>query len=320
MAGGRDARHAGHAPWSWSFHLDPSQTTACGQGPAGGTLSSVVAVDVCASEAELDHALDRIDVRGLRIAYRQAGEGAALVLLHGAFADSRAWRAQLDALSDAFRVVAWDAPGCGGSSDPPEPFGMAGYVDCLAAFVEELGLGRPHVLGLSFGSGLALALYERRPELPKTLALASAYAGWAGSLPPDEVRQRRQRAEREVDLPPEQWVRSYLPGLFTEAAPQQVIDEAVTMMLQTRPAGMHAMLSAFADADLRHVLPSIAVPTLLLYGDADQRSPLPVAEDLHARIPTSSLVVLPGVGHDSAMEAPEAFNAEVRKFLRSRGG
>lgn len=65
------------------------------------------------------------------------------------------------------------------------------------------------------------------------------------------------------------------------------------------------------------MLPRIAVPTMLLYGELDQRAPLPVAEDLQARIPTSTLVAIPGVGHDSAMEAPEAFNAEVRRFLRS---
>lgn len=261
--------------------------------------------------------MDHIEVEGLRIAYRHAGEGPALVLLHGAFSDSRAWRPQFDGLSDAFRVVAWDAPGCGGSSDPPESFGMVAYADCLAGFIDAMGLERPHVLGLSFGGGLALALYERHPELPRTLVLASAYAGWAGSLPPEEVERRRQRALREIDLPPEQWVRGYLPGLFTEAASPEVIDEALAMMSETRPAGMRAMLSAFADADLRHVLPHIDVPTLLLYGDADQRAPLSVAEDLHAEIPASKLVVLPDVGHDSAMEAPEAFNAEVRGFLRS---
>jgi len=59
------------------------------------------------------------------------------------------------------------------------------------------------------------------------------------------------------------------------------------------------------------------VPTLLLYGDKDVRSPLHIAEALHARIPGSRLVVMAGVGHVSDMEAPERFNAEVRGFLRS---
>ena len=57
------------------------------------------------------------------------------------------------------------------------------------------------------------------------------------------------------------------------------------------------MLAAFADADLRAVLPTITVPTLLLHGDADVRAPRPVAEALHADIPDSELVLLPEVGH-----------------------
>ncbi|MCX9073285.1 MAG: alpha/beta hydrolase [Candidatus Methanoperedens sp.] len=63
------------------------------------------------------------------------------------------------------------------------------------------------------------------------------------------------------------------------------------------------------------MLPTIEVPTLLLYGEADQRSPLNVAENLHSRIPASRLVIIPGVGHQSNLEAPEIFNAEVRRFL-----
>lgn len=77
------------------------------------------------------------------------------------------------------------------------------------------------------------------------------------------------------------------------------------------------MLLAFAEADLRDMLPTIEVPTLLLYGEADQRSPLNVAENLHSRIPASKLVVIPGVGHDCSLEAPEIFNAEVRSFLQA---
>jgi pimeloyl-ACP methyl ester carboxylesterase len=176
-------------------------------------------------------------------------------------------------------------------------------------------LARPHVLGLSFGSVLALELYRRHPDVPASLVLASAYAGWAGSLPPDEVRQRVRRAREDLERPPEQWIDDYLPTFFTQSVPQEVVDEARAMMLDTRPAGMRAGLRAFAEADLRDVLPTISVPTLLLYGEADQRSPLHVAKDLHARIPGSELVVLPGVGHDSNLEAPAAFNAVVRRFL-----
>jgi pimeloyl-ACP methyl ester carboxylesterase len=160
--------------------------------------------------------MEQIEVEGLRVAYERVGKGPALVLLHGGFGiSSSMWRRQLAGLSDEFTVVAWDAPGCGHSSDPPEVFGASVYADCLAAFTEALGLGRPHVLGLSFGAVLALELYRWHPTVPKSLVLASAYAGWVGSLPDEVVEQRLQRALREADLPPEQWVRSYIPGFFT---------------------------------------------------------------------------------------------------------
>ena len=88
-------------------------------------------------------------------------------------------------------------------------------------------------------------------------------------------------------------------------------------MSEFHPAGLRASARAFAEADVRDVLPRIAVPTLLLHGGEDVRAPLNVAQDLHARIPGARLVVLPGVGHASCIEAAEQFNAELRGFLRS---
>jgi Predicted hydrolases or acyltransferases (alpha/beta hydrolase superfamily) len=156
--------------------------------------------------------MDEVEVAGLRIGFERAGEGPALVLLHGGFSDSRQWRRQLDSLSDEFTVVAWDAPGCGRSSDPPETFRACDYADCLAGFIEALGLGRPHLLGHSFGGMLALELYRLHPAVPRTLVLTATYAGWAGSLPPEVVEQRLQQVLQEADLPPEEVVPRYIPG------------------------------------------------------------------------------------------------------------
>jgi pimeloyl-ACP methyl ester carboxylesterase len=85
---------------------------------------------------------------GLEIAYERAGEGPPLVFVHGAAADSRLWRPQLTGLAGEFTVVAWDEPGAGRSSDLPGDFGLADYANCLAALIDELGLGPAHVAGL----------------------------------------------------------------------------------------------------------------------------------------------------------------------------
>jgi pimeloyl-ACP methyl ester carboxylesterase len=186
----------------------------------------------------------------------------------------------------------------------------------LASFVDALELERPHVVGLSFGAGLALELYRRHPGLPATLVLASAYAGWAGSLPPEVVEKRLRDVLRQADLSPDQVVAESLPSLFAASPPAAVVEEVAAIMREFHPAGLRVMAHAFAEADLRDVLPRIDVPTLLLYGDADQRSPLSVAEALHATIPHSTLVVLDGAGHQSNVEAADRFNAAVRHFLR----
>jgi pimeloyl-ACP methyl ester carboxylesterase len=261
--------------------------------------------------------MEMIEVDGLRIAYERAGAGPPLVLLHGYVGDGpTTWRRQIEGLSDEFTVVAWDAPGSGRSSDPPESFGVADYADCLARFVDGLGLEKPHVCGLSFGGALALELYRRHSAIPMTLILASAYAGWAGSLPADVAAQRLQQALLLANLSPEDFVGALLPTMFSEVTPAESVAEFGASMLAFHPAGFRAMARASAE-DLRDVLPKIKVPTLLVYGDKDVRAPLTVAENLHEAISGSTLVVLPDTGHLCNLEAPEEFNGVVRNFLRN---
>ena len=148
-----------------------------------------------------------------------------------------------------------------------------------------------------------------------TLILASAYAGWGGSLPADVAEQRLQQALVLAKLSPDEFVGRLLPTMFSEATPPEAVDAFRASMLAFHPAGFRAMARASAE-DLREVLPHINVPTLLVYGDKDVRAPLAVAGDLHAAISGSTLVVLPDTGHVCNVEAPEAFNRAVRSFLR----
>jgi pimeloyl-ACP methyl ester carboxylesterase len=259
-----------------------------------------------------------VQVDGLRIAYERAGEGPPLVLLHGYVGDGPGlWHRQLGELSDEFTVVAWDAPGAGRSSDPPESFRIGDYADSLAGFVEALGLERPHVAGLSFGGTLALELHRRHPEVPRTLVLASAYAGWGGSLPPQVTEQRLRQALELSELPADEFVSALAPTMFSESTPPELVDRFVASMSGFHPAGFRTLARASAAADLRDALPGIDVPSLLLYGDEDVRSQLDVAERIKAAIPGSRLVVIPSAGHLCNLEAPERFNEEVRGFLRS---
>jgi pimeloyl-ACP methyl ester carboxylesterase len=260
--------------------------------------------------------MEMVEVDGLQIAYERVGSGPALVLLHGWVGDGPStWRRQLDGLCDEFTVVAWDAPGAGRSTDPPERFGLDGYADCLAGFLERLGLDTAFVAGLSFGGILALALQRRHSTMSSALILASAYAGWAGSLPLEVTEQRLHQALALAAGTPQAFVGALLPTMFSKTMPPATVDAFRASMQAFHPRGFRAMARASAD-DVRDVLPHVDVPTLLVYGDRDVRAPLTVAEALQAAIPGSGLVVLSGAGHLCNIEAPDEFNDAVRDFLR----
>jgi len=260
-----------------------------------------------------------VDVNALRIAYRKEGNGQPVVFLHGFFGDHRVWRWQYE-LADQYTVVSWDAPGCGRSSSPPANFRMSNYADCLASFIQALELGRPHIVGNSFGGTLALELCVRHPDVIRSVVAADTYAGWSGSFSPEIVAGRLSQSLPDLDLPADMVVAKWMPGFVTASAPQSLKDELGEIISGFHPAGMRVMIQALAEADLRDVLVQVTLPTLLIWGDKDVRSPLTVAEDLQARILGSRLVMIPGAGHLSHAEAADRFNAELRSFLQSIPG
>lgn len=259
--------------------------------------------------------MTRVTINGMSITYRRAGVGPPLVLLHGFTQDSRVWRPQLDGLADAFTVVAWDAPGAGESDDPPAPYGIGAWADCLARFIDAIGIERAAVGGLSWGGLLAQELYYRHPGKVGSLILADTYAGWKGSLGPQTASERLAACIADSALPPAEFVPRYLPGMFSPEVPTAVRDELAAIMAGTHPHGFRLMATALAEADTRGLLPTIDVPTLLVWGDADVRSPIGIAREVHTAIRGSALVVVPGAGHVSNLERPDAFNDAVRGFL-----
>ena len=257
------------------------------------------------------------EVNGSRLVYRQAGHGAALVLLHGFLCDSRCWKHQLAGLSDRFRVVAWDAPGAGSSPDPPEPFTTANYAHCLAAFLDAIGVERPHVLGLSWGGILAQEFYRLYPDRPRSLVLADTYAGWRGSLPEQVWTERLARCLADAAGPPEAVAAKFVPGVFTATASDELRAEFSAIVSEFHPVGFRLMALSSAEVDTRDLLSRIATPTLVLWGDDDRRSPIQVAHQLAHAIPNAKLAVISNAGHLSNMEQPEVFNAHVRRFCLS---
>lgn len=260
--------------------------------------------------------VDVVRTNGLDIAYERVGAGPPLVFVHGAAEDGRIWQPQLAALADEFTVIAWDEPGAGRSCDVPASFGLADYATCLAALLEALALWPAHVAGLSWGGTVVQELYRHHPRLVATLILVDTYAGWKGSLPAEEVRARVDGAHRMLAAPADAFDPT-LPGLFAGEPPARFVPLLEDIAAGVRPDSLRTQLRVMAQADQRDLLPHIAVPTLLIWGERDARSPLSVAHQFEHAIADSALVVIPGCGHVSNLDAPEHFNQAVRDFCRS---
>lgn len=257
-----------------------------------------------------------IRASGLEIAYERVGQGPPLVFAHGAAEDGRVWRPQLAGLADEFTVIAWDEPGAGRSSDVPDDFTLADYANCLAALIEAQALAPAHVAGVSWGGTVIQELYRRRPELVATLILSDTYAGWKGSLPEAEVRARVAGVHQTLAASPGRFDPA-LPGLFAGEPPAEFLPLLEEIAGTVRPESVKRAVLVMAEADQRDLLPRVVVPTLLVWGELDARSPLSVASQFERAIPNAKLVVLPGAGHLSHLEQPVQFNDAVREFCRS---
>jgi pimeloyl-ACP methyl ester carboxylesterase len=198
-------------------------------------------------------------------------------------------------------------------------FTTADYAHCLAGFLDTIGIGRAHVVGLSWGGILGQEFYRLYPERLGSLVLADTYAGWKGSLPEPVWTERLAGCLAAAAGPPGAVVAKFLPGMFSDRVPEVVRKDLSAIISEFHPVGFRLMSLSSAEMDTRDLLPSIRVPTLLLWGEQDRRSPIHVAEQFHAAIPGAELAIIPAAGHLINMEQPEAFNLHVCRFCMAHG-
>jgi pimeloyl-ACP methyl ester carboxylesterase len=244
-----------------------------------------------------------ITVNGATIHYETAGTGFPLVLLHGIGSNSRSWRRQIAALSSGFRVIAWDAPGYGKSSDPVGPPSMRFYADCLRRLIDSLDLKQIFLLGHSTGGVIAQEFYRTNADCVRTLILADTRC--LGSQSTLEQRLKSIRTMTAAQLAEER-----APKLLSRHAPPALINEVASIMSQVRRTGYEFAAIALAESDTREVLRNLRSPTLLIWGSEDEITP--VWEEVPAG---ARLEIIQGAGHLCYIEQPDRFNAIVREFL-----
>jgi pimeloyl-ACP methyl ester carboxylesterase len=241
---------------------------------------------------------------GVKIYYEHRGTGPAVLLSHGYSASARMWAGQLDALADAYHVIAWDMRGHDRSDSPDDPalYSHESTVADMAAILDACGERRAVIGGLSLGGYLSLAFYVAHPERTAALMLFDCGPGYKRVEPREEWnRMARARAD------------ALERGGLDESAAGAEVRVAHHRSMKGLALAARGILTQ-RDARAIESLASIAVPALVLVG-ADDKMFRPAADYMAAKIPGAEKVILDGAGHAANIDRPREFNAAVRSFL-----
>lgn len=258
--------------------------------------------------------------RGRTVAWDQLGSGPPLVLLHGTPWSSALWRPVAAALADDFTVHLWDMPGYGASSkdaDHAVDLGVQG--ELFAALLREWGLDRPHVIAHDFGGAVALRARLLHGARYASLCLVDVVAvrPWGSPF----FTLVREHAAVFAQLPPaihRGAVEAYVRG----ASHRGLGEDDLAMLLGpwTDTEGQAAFYRQIAQADEAYtdeVEPrygEITEPTHIVWGAEDTWIPPDRAEQLHCRIPHSTLTLIEDAGHLLQLDASDRLTAELRAW------
>jgi UDP-N-acetylmuramoyl-tripeptide--D-alanyl-D-alanine ligase len=262
------------------------------------------------ARASLPDGYQATDVNGMRTVFREDGpaDGPTVLVLHGWGASIAAVVSIQAALRGTHHTVALDLPGFGASDPPPVPWGGAEFAAHLRAFMRHRGITRASIIGHSHGGRTAIVLAATHPELVDKLVLVDS----AGIRP---ARGAGYYAR----------VYAFKAGrrLATAAARTGPLGAQAGRLLQARfgstdyrqAGSMRGTLVRVVNEDWRHLLPKIVAPTLLIWGEHDDATPVSDGQLMERLIPDAGLVIFPGAGHFSYADDYDRFARVVGHFL-----
>ncbi|XDZ52386.1 alpha/beta fold hydrolase [Neisseriaceae bacterium CLB008] len=269
---------------------------------------------------ELSHyPLRTVSVAGRVQAYREAGQGPALVLLHGISSGSGAWVNQLAALSPYFRVIAWDAPGYGSSEclANPEPRALD-YAQALHAFLQVLGVNQPLLLGHSLGAMMVSAYAQAFPQNYAGLILANPAQGYGAADAKMQAQVAQQRPQLLRTLGHAGMATERAPYLLAPQAEASKVALVAYSMLQLQQQGFEQASQVLAHDDIWQALPAVTGANIgVIYGLEDGITPPAGVDALIQRLdPNVVAYPLEAAGHASYIDEPAAFNQAVLAYAQ----
>jgi 3-oxoadipate enol-lactonase len=246
--------------------------------------------------------------------YQDAGQGPAVMLIHGVGADASSWDPIAASLADGFRALRLDLRGHGRSGHIEGDCALDDFVHDVIDVLDDAGIAQAHIVGFSLGGMIAQALALQHPDRVDRLVLLSAVAGRSAEER-ERVRQRleilrTQGIEAITGAAQERW---FTPG-FIERHPD-LVRTRMAQLKQNHAASYGAAYTVFSLSDLGEKLHAIRHRTLVATGEHDVGSNTRMASFMHEQIQDSTLHILPGLRHSVLVEAPDRVTSLLREFL-----
>jgi len=256
-----------------------------------------------------------------RVSFRAAGTGTPLVMLHGISGGSGAWLPQLETLADAFRVIAWDAPGYGASTivrgAAPR---AADYADALAAFLDRLGVECCLLVGQSLGAMMGTAFARAHPARVCGLALFGPARGYGDATPERRDEVLRGRLDTMARLGPDGMAATRARALLGTSPTDDAIALVASGMRALHPEGYAQAARLLAGNCLPDDAAYVTAPVLVACGTADTVTPEAGCQAIAAAFARAEYHAIAEAGHASGIDRPDQVNALLRAFAKRIDG
>jgi pimeloyl-ACP methyl ester carboxylesterase len=258
-----------------------------------------------------------VAVNGADLEWRERGRGDAILFIHGFPFNSAMWGAQLATLPPGWRGIAPDLRGFGASErGHRDVLDMPRFADDVITFLDQLGIERTVVCGLSMGGYVAFEMWRHHPDRIRGLVLCDTRAGTDS---PEAQRGRRQLAEKVLADGQQVVIDGMLPKLLapmTLRRRKDIVSFVAAMMAETsRDTIARALIGMAIRPDSEPVLRTIDVPVLIMVGEEDVITNRGHAEMMARGIRGARLESIPAAGHLPNLEQPEDFNHALNQFL-----
>ncbi len=249
-----------------------------------------------------------IDIDGIKVNYEVFGEGKDLLVLHGWGASIGAVMPMVNAWKDKFRVWALDLPGFGKSGLPGNDWDVYSYADFVEKFMRTVGLENPILVGHSFGGRLCIILAAKKMTNPEKMILVDA----AGVKPKHGINYKIKVYSYKLAKKT-----ANIIGKFSKETEERIKSAFGSDDYKNANPVMRGVMVRVVNEDLTYLFDKVDMPTLLMWGENDDATPVSDARIMESKMRDAGLVVLKNAGHFSYIDNMGEFAVITNNFLKS---